>query len=78
MGTSNLGIIGSALATAQKLGLHCCIGGEFNNGGEVVRNSGVLEFADAYVFQPKGPTCITSTSSSCIDFFVVNGRLKEK
>eukprot|EP00975_Prorocentrum_lima_P055826 11703264-Prorocentrum_lima.AAC.1 len=30
MGTSNMGIIGSALATAQKLGLHCCIGGDFN------------------------------------------------
>ena len=72
MSQLNVGIIASAMATACKNALPMVLAADFNNTPTAVDRSGVLDTGGCWIMAPSGPTCITSKSSRCIDYFIAS------
>ena len=59
------------------VGLPFIIGADWNNSVGDIRKLGWLQALDAYALAPSGPTYVSGTASSCIDFFAISNCLAD-
>ena len=73
---TNLNILALCFAAAATLKAQCLIGGDFNSTPQQVWNTGMLQaHGDAHLVYTAERTCVTSKSSSTIDFYICSNQL---
>eukprot|EP00974_Lingulodinium_polyedra_P010080 968967-Lingulodinium_polyedra.AAC.1 len=72
MSARNAEILASIMATVDSTGLPAIIGGDFNMSPKTLWQSGIPKQGNMTIMAPDGATCITGTSATVLDYFMVS------
>ena len=73
---ANLAMLADVGEAAAREGVPIIVGGDFNFGPATLRAAAFHTRAHATIVAPKAPTCLTKSSATVIDYFVVSDAIE--